>query len=148
MTRKVKKMRNDVYEKAINYFNDHYTEFCNWIENLDSYSGYLDYDDRYYEMDFFDEYMGDRSATDILDSISSKFDTSDYYFVVPAYGGVITSTNEKDYENHLDEDFIDALYKDKEDLERIYEKLPDYITKLFEIEDEDDDFDDDEEDEE
>jgi len=139
-------MRNDIYEKAINYFNDNYTEFCIWIEYLDSYMGYLDYDDRYYDMSMLDDYMTDRKATDILDSISSDFDTSDYYFVVPAYGGVISSTNEKDYENHLDEDFIDTLYEYKEKLERNYDDLPDYIAKLFEIED--DDFDDDEEDEE
>ena len=141
-------MRNDVYEKAINYFNDNYGEFVEWVENLDNYMGYLDYDDRYYDMYMFDEYMEGRSATDILDSISSEFGTSDYYFVVPAYGGVISSATEKDYENHLDEDFIDTLYEYREHLERNYGNLPDYIAKLFEIEDEDDDFDDDEEDEE
>lgn len=140
-------MNREVYDKAINYFDNNYSDFIECIEMLDGYMGYLDYDDRYYEMDFFDEYMGERSATDILDSIDLRFDTSDNYFVVPAYGGAIWSTSEKDYDNYLNEDFIDTLYEYKDKLERHYDRLPAYISKLFEIE-EDEDFDDDEEDEE
>lgn len=127
----------EMLDKAIDYFQDNDGEFARCIEDLDSYMGYLDYEGRYYNMDFLDEYFSGSTATDILDSVDRYFNTNDYYFYQDPYGPV-RSTDDKDYSDYLDRGFIEKLYEYKDKLQRYSGDLPEYINKLFEAYDEED----------
>ena len=129
-----------VCDKAIEYFEENEDEYIVTIEDLDSYTDYLD-GHRYYEMSQLNERFDGCGATEIIDAVERYFDLDDDYFYEDSYG-ILYSTNEIDYSNWLDKYFIEALYDDGNRVD-----LPHYIEKLFDAYENGKDLDEDEEDE-
>lgn len=114
--------------KLMELFENDEQLFNSAIEELDSYNGYLG-DDRYYEMDFLNEFLSCTDIVDILnmayfgrdddnwhtdshgDKIYDSFNPNRNYFYYNGYGN-LCSSNIKDYSCHLDNYFIDALLED------------------------------------
>ena len=109
---------------AIEYFEDHDEEYIVTIEDLDSWSGILDYH-RYRSMYDSNYYFEGRTPTEIIESVNSYFNTNDEYFYEDSWGEIYSS-NEIDYSDYLEEDFITDLYDHRDRIE-----LPTYIEKLF-----------------
>ncbi len=118
-------MREEVIKKIIEYFTDNDDVFVDCIEELDDCNGYLS-DDRWYDMDSFEELMSGKDMIDVLnmayfgrdddswhtDSRGEKqydsFNPNRDYFSFNGYGNLISS-NYKDYSDFLDEYFVEAL---------------------------------------
>lgn len=140
-------------EKIIEYFKDNGDIFNECIEELDSYNGYLS-DDRYYDMEYLNEFYNGTEPTEILyrafygydadsytyDSSGNKthdaFNPNRNYFKYNGYGNLV-STNYPDYSDKLDEYFITALLENKENINTIeeYEELKQLIEELENTED-------------
>ena len=127
---------DEVVDKAVEYFDHHYGELEEVAEEVDNYSDYvkehLYWESEYRPMDSLDDYFYGRSATDILNSISDSFDTSDEYFYDGGYSLESTDSPDYDYDEINDEGFIEILYDNAYRLGN----LPEYIEKLFEAYDE------------
>ena len=135
-----------VIDKAIDYFEDNRDEYDECLDELNHWEDYTrEHSDTIYEpMDYFDDYFSDVGSIleDVVDRLDSSFSSRDEYFYFDGYGN-ICSTDEHEYEDMLDSDFIDALYYDKDRID-----LPAYIEKLFDAYDDDEDEDDEDEEEE
>lgn len=112
-------------EKIIKYFEENESIFNRCVEELDSYNGYLG-DDRYYEMEYLNEFYQGTDPIDILyrayygrdedswttDSSGNKqygeFNPNREYFTYNGYGNLV-STDYKDYSSHLDRYTIESL---------------------------------------
>jgi len=99
----------------LEYFKENEDAFIEAIEQLDSYNGYLG-DDRYYDMEYLNEFYGDVEPLDILYRVfygydedgSGCFNPNAKYYHLNGYGNLV-STDYKDYSSHLDEYFIEEL---------------------------------------
>ena len=102
--------KSDLVESMVNYYQEiswNENDFNTIIEFIDSYDGYLG-DDRYYEMDLFDEFFYDCSPLEIVDRINfHEFDSRDDYFKFDIYG--VESTDIKDYSDFIDNYFMEQL---------------------------------------
>ena len=106
--------------KLIDYFKENEDAFIEAIEELDSYNGYLG-DDRYYEMEYLNEFYFDTEPLDILyrafyghdedtstEDRHTEFNPNREYFRYNGYGNLV-STDYKDYSDRLDDWFIQNL---------------------------------------
>lgn len=134
---------DSVCEKAIAYFEDNDNEFIETIETLDNWNGYLD-GKRFEPMDTFNDFFyGTRDILgDIIDRLNPSFTSADDYWYWDDWGE-INSTDEIDYSDFLDDDFIEDLYNNRGDVD-----MPSYIEKLFDAYDNIDDEDEEEEEDE
>lgn len=114
--------REEVREQLKALFTEEEDIFNQTIEELDNYNGYLG-DDRYYEMGMLDEFYHDTDPTEILrraffgycedytdehGNHTQEFSPVQDYFRYNGYGNLV-STDFKDYSDHLDNWFIDAV---------------------------------------
>lgn len=103
-------------ERLLNYLKENEEVFNNMIESLDDYNGYLNNSDaRYWDMELIDEYLSGMKVTDIINLIKyNHFDVNDQYYIYNWEG--ITSYNEKDYSEFLDNYFIDEVIENIENI--------------------------------
>lgn len=132
-------------EKIIAWFEENEDTFCECIEELDSWDGYLG-DDRYYDMYELDEIYHDSDPSEILARAFYGYDENDCiidkwgekhkgnfnpnrdYFRFNGYGNLV-STDYKDYSDHLDSYFVDALQRNRCHIDTIDEN--DELSALF-----------------
>lgn len=127
------------------FFENNEDIFNACIEELDSYNGYLS-DDRYYEMEYLNEFYNDVEPIELLYRCFYGYDANNYnidssgnkthgefnpnreYFKYNAYGNLV-STNYKDYSDKLDNYFIEALSENRQYIYSIEEN--EELTILF-----------------
>lgn len=115
----------EITESIIMYFETHADVFTDCIEELDGYNGYLG-DNRYYPMEYLDEFYRDTEPTELLnraffghdadtytidahgDRVYGAFNPNWEHFTLNGCGNLI-STNYKDYSNHLDKWAVEAM---------------------------------------
>lgn len=144
------------YNKKINaiieYFENNEETFNDCIEELDSYNGYLS-DDRYYNMEDFDElfsntppidllnraFFGHDSETWTIDGSGRKtygpFNPNRDYFTFNGYGNLV-SADYKDYSGHLDAYAIEAMFENRTYIDAI--ESDDDLAALFDALENDD----------
>lgn len=103
--------------------------FNTLIENLDAWNGYLG-DDRYYDMYDLDEFLSDKTPTEILELVNEDFNISDDYFKWDCYG--LHSNWRIDYSDHLDEYFIGELVEEYNHLGVEFEEVTALINHIIE----------------
>lgn len=145
----MRRTENEIKEAIKAYFEENEEEFNAVIEELDSYNGYLG-DDRYYDMEMFDEYMTGMTASEVLqltfyggdddtkdkNGIRGEFNPNRAYFYYNGYGN-LCSTDYKDYSCHLDDYFVDDLIENAGSLYDIPDEVQNLIDEIDENEDED-----------
>jgi len=103
--------KDEIQEDIYKWFEEHEEEFCEALEDLDSWNGYLG-DDRYYSMEDFNEicsgwdadytvaraFYGYREGTDGRE----PFNPNDEYFRFNGYGNLVSALY-KDYSDKLDD---------------------------------------------
>lgn len=100
--------------KLMDYFKENEDAFIEAIEELDSYNGYLG-DDRYYDMEFLNEFYCETEPLDILyrafygydedtstEDHHTEFNPNRKYFRYNGYGNLV-SADYKDYSGRLDD---------------------------------------------
>ena len=147
-------MKHGTIEKIIAYFEENPDTFNDCIEELDSYNGYLG-DDRYYEMEMFNEFYNGTEPLELLyrvyygrdddtyttdsrgDRTYGEFNPNREYFYNNGYGNLVSS-DYKDYTAHLDEYAIEAMSENRSYIDTI--ESDDELSTLFdELEGESDD---------
>ena len=116
--------------KIIEFFKNNNDLFCDCVEELNDYDEFL-YDDRYYEMEYLDEFLLEESPTQIIDRVFygydkdscytnsfgerayKEFNPTRNYFNLNGYGNLV-STDEKDYTDYLDDDLIEKFKEHRE----------------------------------
>lgn len=107
--------REKVLEVMLEYFGNDEELFNETIEELDSWNGYLG-DDRYYNMDDFDELMAYKNPLDIASMVYySDFNPHADFFHFNGYGN-LESAYYKDYSALLDECFLSELVEYRSNL--------------------------------
>ena len=143
-------MRENTIKKIIEYFESNEEIFNACIEELDAYNGYLN-DDRYYEMEYLNEFYNGVDPIEILtrayyghdadtwttdsrgDRTYGEFNPNRYYFTYNGYGNLI-STDYKDYSAYLDGYVIDSMSENRSYIDTIEDD--DELSALFdELED-------------
>lgn len=138
-------MGNKTIEKIIKYFEGDEELFNACIEELDGYNGYLG-DDRYYEMEFINEfynsveplellqrvYFGRDNDTWTTDSSGNKtygeFNPNRDYFYYNGYGNLVSS-DYKDYSHKLDNYVIESMSENRRYIDSIEEDAE--LSALF-----------------
>lgn len=118
-------MREQTIEKIIDFFKNNESIFNQCIEELDDYNGWLN-DDRYYPMDYLNEFYQNSDPINLLfrafyghdedtwytDSSGNKiygaFNPNREYFTYNGYGNLI-STDYMDYSCYLDRYVVLAI---------------------------------------
>lgn len=139
-------MENKTIEKIIAYFEENENTFNAAIEELDDYNGYLG-DDRYYEMEYLNEFYNSTEPLELLqrayfgrdddtwttDNNGNKtygeFNPNRDYFYYNGYGNLVSS-DYKDYSYRLDHYVIESMSKNKNYISTIEED--DELNALFE----------------
>lgn len=136
----------EIKEEIKAYFEENEEEYNEVIEDLDSYNGYLG-DDRYYNMEDFDEYLTGLTPSEVLartfyggdddtkdaNGTRGEFNPNREYFYYNGYGN-LCSTDYKDYTCHLDNYFIDELIENAGQLYNIPEEVQELIDEIEELE--------------
>ena len=128
----------EMIKKAYAYYEENPDDFNRDIEELDSWNGYLN-GERYYEMDFLDEYHYGVSLSEFLGRLDNEFRLGDDYFYYDGLGN-LCSADEIDYvSDYLYDSTIEDIYENRSHLD-----LTDEIEEIFDEydngkEDEDDD---------
>jgi hypothetical protein len=122
-------MENKTIKKIIEYFEVNEELFNTCIEELDGYNGYLG-DDRYYEMEYINEfyngveplellrraYFGRDDDTWTTDSSGNKtygeFNPNRDYFYYNGYGNLVSS-DYKDYSHKLDHYAVEDMSENR-----------------------------------
>ena len=122
-------------EKIIAYFEENEDVFNACIEELDSYNGYLN-DDRYYEMEYLNEFYSGTEPLELLyrvfygrdddtwtknergEKTYGEFNPNRAYFTYNGYGNLV-STDWKDYSAHLDKYAIQAMSENRSYIDTI-----------------------------
>lgn len=125
-------MNENKKEILMELFQNDEELFNRTIEELDSYNGYLG-DNRYYEMEFLNEFYNSTEPLELLqrayfgrdddnwttDNNGSKtygeFNPNREYFYYNGYGNLVSS-DYKDYSCYLDNYFIDAIIENQNHL--------------------------------
>ena len=111
-------------ETLFNYYQEHEDDLNHDIEELDSWNGILG-DRRAEQMDYLDEIYQGKEATEILrrayfghdddswheengERVYGEFNPNRDYFYFNGYGNLV-STDELDYSDFLDEDFVQGI---------------------------------------
>lgn len=131
------KTREQLINTIIKFFEDNEDIFNSCIEELDGYNGYLN-DDRYYDMEYLNEFYNDVEPLELLyrvfyghdedyyttDSSGNRtygeFNPNRNYFKYNGYGNLV-STNYPDYSDKLDNYFIDSLIENRQHIYNIEE---------------------------
>jgi hypothetical protein len=139
-------MENKTIKKIIAYFEENEDVFNAAIEELDSYNGYLG-DDRYYEMEYLNEFYNSTEPLELLqrayfgrdddtwttDGSGKKtygeFNPNRDYFYYNGYGNLVSS-DYKDYSAFLDHHAIESMNENKQYIYTIEEN--DELNALFE----------------
>lgn len=136
-------MKENTIERLVEYFTENEDDFVEVIESLDDWNGYMG-DNRYYEMEMFNEVYADTDPVEIAtrcfyghdadewhtDSHGYKeygaFNPNREYFYFNGYGNPV-STDYKDYSGFLDRYFCEEIeeYRDKIDLPEEVEEILD-----------------------
>lgn len=141
-------MENKTIKKIIEYFENNEDIFNECIEELDGYNSYLG-DDRYYEMEYLNEFYNSTEPLELLQRVYfgrdddnwttdnngnktyGEFNPNRDYFYYNGYGNLVSS-DYKDYSHKLDHYFIDSLYEnrqylycidDNEELSALFDEL-------------------------
>lgn len=109
------------------YYKENTEDFNSDIEELDSWAGYLD-DERVVPMEELDEYYQGTDPLEVLrraffgyDDVNSTsdqkapFNPNRDYFYLNGYGNLV-STNERDYSDYLDEEFVEDIISNSSNL--------------------------------
>ena len=144
-------MKETTIKKIIDYFNDNEELFNFCIEELDSYNGYLG-DNRYYEMEYLNEFYNDTEPLELLyrtyygrdddtyttdsrgDKTYGEFNPNREYFYYNGYGNLVSS-DYKDYSDHLDTYVIEEMSENRQYIDTI-EDNEDLATLFDELEEE------------
>ena len=148
--------KQDILAQVKEWFENNEEAFCEVIEELDSYNGYLG-DDRYYPMEELDEFYSNTEPTEILtrayyghddetytlnDDGTKNFSTSTFnpnreWFYFNGYGNLVSS-DYKDYSYRLDNYFVDEVLENRYELPSVenYEELAELLDKAEDAEDE------------
>lgn len=128
---------DEITADIIDYFEENTDEFNACIEELDSYNGYLG-DDRYYEMEYIDEFYSGSDPLELLQRAFYGWSEGEYitdqwgeqhhrefnpnadYFRYNGYGNLV-STDYKDYSDHLDNYAIEAMKENRQYIDSIEE---------------------------
>lgn len=134
--------REKVKEKLLKYFKENEEVFNMFIEELDSLDGCLN-DDRFFEMEELPDFVDRNSRDGItqllmrvhfgkdLDSEDRPFNPMRKYFRFNCYGN-LESTDEVDYSEYLDDEFIEEVIKNKDDLYSVQDNTE--IQEILEME--------------
>lgn len=132
MARTIDEIRNEI----LDYFENNEDEFNELIEELDGYNGYLN-DDRYYDMDEFDELHSGSTPWEIARAIHfGNFNPCDNYFRYNAYGN-LESNDYRDYSAYLDDNFVDEVIENRDEFWNLPDALEELLDELEEAENED-----------
>lgn len=114
-------------DKLLAYYKENNEDFVSDIEELDSWNGYLG-DDKVIPMDELDEIFQGVEPSEILrraffgyDEPYAKFENrasfnpNREYFYFNGYGNLV-STDERDYSDCLDDDFVQEIIDNEPDL--------------------------------
>jgi hypothetical protein len=143
-------MENKTIEKIIAYFEENEDVFNSCIEELDSYNGYLG-DNRYYEMEFINEFYDSTKPLELLErayfgrdddnwttdnngnKTYGEFNPNREYFYYNGYGNLVSS-DYKDYSAQLDHYVIENMSENRKYIDTIeeYEELSVLFDKLEE----------------
>lgn len=144
-------MKEATMEKIIEYFKQNEEVFNRCIEELDGYNGYLG-DDRYYEMEYLNEFYHGTDPIDILyrvyyghdadtwttdgngNKTYGEFNPNRDYFTYNGYGNLI-STDYPDYSAHLDHYVIEEMSENRSYIDTIQSE--EELTALFDELDQD-----------
>ena len=123
-------MENKTIKKIIEYFENNEDIFNECIEELDGYNSYLG-DDRYYEMEYLNEFYNNTEPLELLQRVYfgrdddnwttdnngnktyGEFNPNRDYFYYNGYGNLVSS-DYKDYSYKLDHYFVDSLYENRQ----------------------------------
>ena len=137
--------QEQIIAAIIEYFEEHEETFNACIDELDSYSGYLN-DDRYYEMYILNEFYNSTEPLELLNRVYYGYDVDTWttdahgnktygefnpnreYFKYNGYGNLV-STNYPDYSVHLDSYAINAMLENRQYIDNI--ENDDELTALF-----------------
>lgn len=101
--------KKEAIKRAIEFFKNNEDVFSYEIESLDDWVAWLG-DERFEDMDSFDDIMAGKTPLEIANCISSDFCIYDKFFKFDAYGNVHSCDN-KDYSNQLSFDTILEMAK-------------------------------------
>lgn len=109
------------------YYKENTEDFNSDIEELDSWNGCL-FDDRVTPMEELDDFYQGVEPSEILrraffgydepyakTDVKSSFNPNRDYFYLNGYGNLV-STDERDYSDYLDEDFVQVIIDNETDL--------------------------------
>lgn len=138
-------MKETTINKIIKYFEENEDVLNRCIEELDSYNGYLG-DDRYYPMEYLNEFYAGTDPIEILNrayfgrdndtwttdasgnKIYSEFNPNRDYFTYDGYGNFV-STDYIDYSARLDTYAIEELSENRQYIDTIEDD--EELTALF-----------------
>jgi hypothetical protein len=137
--------KEEITNAIITYFENNEDIFNDCIEELDIYNGYLN-DDRYYEMEYLNEFYNSTEPLELLYRTFYGYDENNYttdssgnkqhsefnpnreYFRYNGYGNLV-SANYKDYSAHLDGYAIKAMSENRQYIDSI--ENDDELAALF-----------------
>lgn len=104
--------KNELLQKALEYFQENEEIFNQCLEEMDAYNGYLG-DDRTYSMDDFNELLQGKEPLELASMVAyGDFNPYHDYFYFTAYGHIKTSPY-IDYTDKLDiytvEDIVEFI---------------------------------------
>ena len=139
------KTREQLINQIIEFFENNEDIYNSCIEELDEYNCYLN-DDRYYDMEYLNEFYNDVEPIELLYRVYYGHDADNYttdssgnrtygefnpnrnYFKYNGYGNLV-STNYPDYSDKLDIYFIDSLIENRQYINSIDDSAA--LTMLF-----------------
>lgn len=114
-------------DKLLAYYKENTEDFNSDIEELDRWNGYLG-DDKVIPMDELDDFYPEVEPSEILrraffgydepyakTDVKSSFNPNRDYFYFNGYGNLV-STDERDYSDYLDEDFVQEIIDNEPNL--------------------------------
>lgn len=114
-------------DKLLAYYKENTEDFVNDIEELDSWNGYLS-EDKVIPMEELDEFYQGTEPLELLrraffgydepyakSESRSSFNPNRDYFYFNGYGNLV-STDEPDYSDYLDEDFVQEIIDNEPNL--------------------------------
>lgn len=131
-------------QELLAYYKENTEDFNSDIEELDSWNGCL-FDDRVTPMEELDDFYQGVEPSEILrraffgydepyakSEARSSFNPNRDYFYLNGYGNLV-STDERDYSDYLEEDFVQEIIDNEANLS-LSSGAQDIIDKWIEIE--------------
>ena len=131
---------DELVDEVVEYFTLKYDEFINTVEILDGDTDFIPDSLKYYDMDELDYYLTELtgnpnySSSDKYFWLADDFDETSKYFYHTDWDGLLHSAGEKNYDEYLDDVFVDEIYQQYSGNYGIFgtgEHLPAYVRKLF-----------------